>query len=196
MVDQFGKIGCDDYLARIDNFYQFYLKNPASHGFVIILGDNRYLNKKLAYELMWDGAMEQRAYDPSLVTKIRGKESGDLNIQFWFVPTGAPNPQLEPETWNFKLSTNTKPFILHSDMEQICSTPTFGRVYKEYLDANPGAHGNIVIFGNSEKAYKKGLSEAKRTLNNVPANRIKFFFSYIDDSYPYAEYWIVPGKKK
>lgn len=195
LVDQFSKIGCDNYLAHIDNFYQSYLeKDSASHGFVIISGDNRYLNKKLAYELTWDGAMEQRAYNPSRVTKIRGKESGDLDVQFWYIPAGLDIPRFQTTTWNFTFPANTKPFILHSDMEQICSTPTFAKVYKEYLDTNPDAHGNVVIFANSKRAYRKGLNEAKKTLNNIPMSRIRFFLSHIDDSYPYAEYWLVPKK--
>lgn len=195
-VDEFGRISCDDYLARIDNFYVQLNNNPTVQGLMIVSGDPKYFRNKIDYELNFEGAIRGRKFDPDRVTIARGKKSDELKIQFWIVPAGANPPEFERTERDLKLPPGTKPFVLHDDLEQICWTPTFAKVYKEILDANPRSRGNVVVFAASKRAYAKGVREAKANLKGISPSRLRFFRSRTGSTDPYAEYWIVPPRKK
>jgi len=198
LIDEFGNIPCDDYLARVDNFYISLGSDPTAHGYAVISGFP-YLRRRLAYDLWLDGAVWSRRFDPDRITKIRGKEIGDIRMQFWLVPGGAEPPKFDPSAWNFTFAEKSKPFVFHSEMEQICSSPTFTRPYKEYIDANLGSRGHVVIYAASQRSFRKTLQEAKERLKGIPGKRLRYFFVRIDGSpygdNSYADYWLVPKRK-
>jgi|GEM_PF-2037827 len=202
LLDEFDRTPCDAFLARVDNFYLQLNADPASTGYFILSGpDDKHL-KMLEMDMLFDGAIAQRAYDPTLVKKAiaRNLNSDQIHLQFWLVPLGSLPPEIEKVRrieWHYNLTPDMKPFILHTDNEHICSTPTFPRVYEAILMANPRAHGNVVIYGNSRKVLQQGLKDTKEILNAIPKTRIRYFFEKSEESdYPWAEYWIVPPKPK
>lgn len=196
IIDEFGRISCDDFLARIDNFYIALDNNPNSQGYIVIYGDNDYLRTKLVYELWFNGAakfgaVKSENFSDNRITKIRGEEKGNIKIQLWKVPDGAKKPDFNEEKWNFVFPSNTKPFIFYEEFwDQICSSVSFEKIYIEYLNANPEAHGNIVIY---EESYKNFLKTKKETLNllfKIPAKKFRFFFVKSESSN--IEFWLIP----
>ena len=195
LTDDFGKIGCESYLARVQYFYSALQSNPSAVGYLIIQGDSKFLRTKLAYESWWYGALQEFGLDESRVIKIRGAENGDFKIQFWIVPPGAAPPASASEKWNFTFSPNLKPFILHDDMEQICYSPKFVSIYKEFLDAKPGARANVVIRAPSRSKYLAELKKIELKLFGIPHKRIRYYYLRTNSTDTVAQYWLVPQKR-
>ena len=201
LVDEFDKPHCDEFLARVDNFFLQLNAEPTATGYFILSGPENKRLEMLEMDMLFDGAIAQRAYEAALVKKAIAwnLNSNEIHLQFWLVQSGSAPPEVEVVRrieWHYNLSPGMEPFILHTDNEHICSTPTFPKVYQAILLANPKAHGNVVIYGNSRKAQREGLKDAKETLKAIPKARFRYFFVRSADEYPWADYWIVPPKVK
>lgn len=194
LVDEFGNISCDDFLARIDGLFNELQNEPNSQGYVVIYGKKDYLRRKIAYELWTNGAIKFRNFDSSRIIKVRGAETENIKIQFWKVSIGADKPYFNEASWNFVFQPKTKLFIFHDDLEQICSSVSFEKVFAEYLNANPQSRGHIVIYEKSLKQFEKQKRKIQDLLKDIPSNRLRYFFIKRGNSN--TEYWLVPGKRK
>jgi hypothetical protein len=123
----------------------------------------------------------------------------NFRIRLWRVPHGAEKPSFEETKWNFVFPPKSKPFKFYDDAADLICPPTpFEKVYAEYLNANPQARGNIVIYAKSFKKYTKLKKDARNLLKDISANRIRFIHikSSHSDNYANIEYWLVPEKTK
>lgn len=196
LVDEFAHSPCDEFRARVDNFYIQLNKAPSSRGYFVVAGGNAFLDEKLGYELLMDGTIAQRQYDPGRVTKIRSTENGMIRVQMWLVPEGAIKPDLAETQWNLTLPAGTRAFVIHSGLEGICSYPTFPSQMKEYLGANPGMRVHVVVYASNSRTRKRGVRETLHDLEGIPKNRVRYFYSYVEGPDPYEDYWLVPTKKR
>lgn len=195
LFDEFDGRSCDDFSARIDNFYLELNNNLTSQGYVIFYGNNDELEKKLRYEMMFDGTVKFRKYDKTPIIKIRNEETGNAKVQLWIVPAGAEKPAFSETKWDFTLRPDTKPFIVYADYyDSICSSGSYYPIYSEYLLGNPKARGNIVISKKSFRAFLKTKKEVLKQLPDVSEKRLKFF--HVRGEGAGFELWIVPPKKK
>lgn len=197
LIDEFFNVHCDEYLARADNFLISLSNEPNSRGYAVISGSSP-LRRRLAYELWLNDVVTTRKFDLRRIIFVRGSETESAGVRFWLVPTGTEPPKFEERKWNFVFPPKTKPYIFWSEMEQICWSSNFASPYKEYLDANQGSRGHVVIYAGSRRNYRKTLKETQEKLKSIPSKRIRFFYvwdnSMLHDS-SYAEYWLVPRKK-
>lgn len=195
MVDEFDHYQCEEFLARIDNFYIQLNNNRSATGYFVVSGGDEIIRAKTSCEMMLDGAVAARAYDPVRVTKIRSTNNGKLRVRLWLVPAGAETPDFGVSRWNLALPAGAKPFLFHTDMEQICYTPTFPGQMKEYLDANTGMRVHVVVYANSARSRRKDIRESMPRIKDIPKDRLRYFFVKTKTPYPYSDYWLVPAKK-
>ena len=65
LVDEFGTVNCEDFLARSDNFFNQLNAQPNAIGQMAIFGGEQALGDKLRYENWFRGAMHNRNFDPA-----------------------------------------------------------------------------------------------------------------------------------
>ncbi len=195
LFDEMGNPNCETLAARTNGLLTQLNNEPTSQGYAVFYGDNKYLRRKLALELWLNGEIKSMKFDSSQIIKIRGAEIGNTRIQFWIVPAGAEKPSFNEEKWNLVFPAKTKPFIFHDDYsDQICSYVSFEKVFAEYLNANPEAHGHIVIHEKSLKKYEKRKKETQNLLSEISKNQLRYFYVKNDSSN--VEFWLVPRKQK
>jgi hypothetical protein len=194
LIDEFGRITCDDFLARADNFTLALKNNPTAMGYAVIAGVNERPMTKLAYELLLNGAINTYSLDPDRIKLVRAQESGVFKMSLWLVPAGVEKPRFKETGWNLVLPPGTKPFIVHDDMEQICSTKGFEKVIMEFLEANPGARSNILLNERSAAKFEKEKTVILRRFPKEFRGRIRFF--YAKNDLGTREYWLVPRDAK
>jgi hypothetical protein len=202
LVDEFGKIYCEELRVRIDSFYQNGLgSSSSSTGYIVINGNKNNSLEKYLLEVRFKSAVGSQKYDFNRVVFVRGKDNDSTHGQFWLVPEGAEKPDFDEENWDYSLPELNKAVKFHEriweDFDDICpSNRNFSEeLYAKLLLGNPNFRGNIVISGNSSKNIKKELIKVFVNQYKIPANRLKFF--YDKNGYPEnVEYWIVPTKKK
>lgn len=195
LIDEFGSIYCDDFLARVDNFFVELQNEPNSLGYAVISGKNDEILKKVRFEMWLNGAIRFRNFDVNTIKTIRSEDTENFKIQFWKVPVGAEKPSFNESNWDFSLPPKTKSFIFYSNngvFDAICSNFGYEKIYSEFILANPKSRGHIVIYENTVKDFKKVKEEFLKNLPDLPGNRLRFFHVREKDSV--FELWIVPNK--
>jgi hypothetical protein len=202
LIDEFGLIGCEGILSRIDNFMVEIMNEPNSIGYAVIYGKQNKALDSLRYESWINGNVRFRGFDVNRLVTIRGKEQENLEIELWRVPAGVEKPFSTESKWNLDLS-KTKPFVFFGDTyyDGICPGNPLA-TYAELLLANQTARGHIVFQDKTDKNFRNQKKEVLDKLVNyykIPRHRLKLFYD-IDKNYPHefinTQYWLVPRKKK
>ncbi len=195
LVDEFGRQQCDEFLARIDNFFMQLNATPSARGYFVIAGENKFLRQKLDIELMFESAIIGRSWNRNRVTLIRGGETGKFQVKLWLVNDGMVTSPFKTTPWNLRMDRDDEPFMLRSDMEQICSPPPFLSMAKDLLAANPDGFVYVLVHGHSRKERQRELSLSKRELAGVAPVRIRYLLRY-SSGYKYSDYYFAIGKRK
>lgn len=197
--DQFSSLGCDELIARTQNFLYSLGKSAGARGYVVVAGAKDDVRRKVRYELLVKGVAKFMKDDELPVTYIRS-ERANFMIELWIVKPGIEKPVFKEVAWNFVFPPETKPFILDDDGEWICPAIPFESAYLEYLDANPDARGHVVIYEKSLKKFNMRKKETLILLKEISRRRLRFFHIRRDSAHAgygaTIEYWLVPRKKK
>lgn len=198
LFDQFGGVPCDDFLMRIDMFFNELQNDPNSTGYAVI-----YTRENLSKLSIWrlnviGGQIDFRKFDPSRISIVRAKKDTEIQIEFWRVPAGADRPSFGEE-WSNVLPSSAKPFIFTTSFyDHIC--PVIGvREYWAFLEANPDSMGHLAVYQTPKRKAKKEADFWLKILSKdhkIPRNRLKVFYGKADRPTSGTEFWIVPAKRK
>jgi len=203
LIDEFGKVSCEEYWARLDNLFNLLHSEPTLTGYIILYGEKNSSLTNLRYERITDGIVRFGNRERSRLVIIRGAEKENIHIQFWKVPAGAENPPFLAGETDLTVKQN-KPYILrgYSDGYGVCPANTSVKLFADYLSANPKMRAHIVITDKPTKNFidsKKDLLSQLVNDHKISPDRLKFFYVK-DKTYPFefadVEYWLIPRKKK
>ena len=199
LVDEFGKLPCEDAIARQDNLFAELEKAPNSIGYAIIFADSNHLKEGRQTETMFNGQTEFRRFDDSRFKVIRAVGSSGLKVQLWLVPPGAEIPKHSTTEWDFELDPTSKPVKVNaSDYDEgPCPIGSQFKLYSDRLKANPHARGHIVIWARTRALFQREKERIDRDLiakHKIDASRIRYFHLPHGPTYVKWEYWIVPGR--
>lgn len=198
LIDEFGKILCEDAIGRLDSFFANLQNNPDSTGYIIIYADKNSIIEGFDFEHTIKNHIVFRKVDEKQFVIIRGEKRDNIKIEFWKVPAGADKPSYTEEKWTQTINNPDKAFvfgIVHID--DVCFSFN-SKVFAEFLIANPNLRGHIVIYNKSKKEAQKESKEWLEVFTNefkVPRRQLRIYFSKNRD-YPGVELWLVPQKKK
>jgi hypothetical protein len=192
LIDEFGPITCDDFLARIDYFYNELNRHPGSMGYFVISGGTNLLRGKLSIELQFESAVRQRGHDATRSKIVRGSEAGRFNVKIWIVELKAEKPDFGEAKWDLRLPPGSVPFRLRSDMEQICDPSPVGRIAKELLDSNPNGSLFVVVHGATSRERREQLRLSKKLLKLFDPNRVRYFLREHSDA-AFSDYYFAIG---
>jgi hypothetical protein len=194
LVDEFGPIQCDEFLAHVDSLYIQINNNPGSEGYFVTSGGNQFLSKKLYFELLFESGVKQRGYDTTRSTLIRGMETGPFNVKVWLVKAGGKKTDVLETKWDLRISPGDEPFLLRSDMAQICDPPPIGRVAADLLDANADGSIFVVVHGPTTRQRGVELRRARKMLSWFDPARVRYLLRH--SGTPYSDYYFATGKPK
>jgi hypothetical protein len=180
IVDQFSRLNCDDFLARIDNLFVRIKSLPNSMGYAVIYRKKDSLFDGLYPEGFLLDTISHWKLDRTRLTIVRGEERDETEIELWVVPEGAEKPRFREAALDFTISPGRKPFVLRDNVDDgICPVYSLDLGHaSEFLTANPLSGLNVVISSNIKtkefRALKaKLLSNAGS--NNIDPALIRFF---------------------
>jgi len=204
LVDEFGRIFCEDLQIRMQTFYADVKKRPDSVGYIYLYGNKDKPLEKYLFEISFKSVALIYKFDPHRIQFVQGKDKDSTGGQFWIVPSNVDALILDEEKWSYSLPDFNKPKKLYERQESlfadICPmvNSLYEELYSKILLGNPTFRGNIVISANSLKDFQKSKKELiNEFVNNykIPADRLRFFNDkngYQDN----VEFWIVPTKRK
>lgn len=189
LVDEFGKITCEDFLARSDNFVHRLNQNPTVAGFVVLSGDSRDFSQLLQTTL------NVRLGKNIRVTVLK-VENDDFGSKFWLIPAGAEQPSFDGGRMVASYPHSYSSLTLFSkEDEGPCSyntAPAFADVIKSRSDLI----GRVVIHGPAMERFD-AIDWVLRRLtieNGVPRTRFRIF--YKTGKVPYTEFLLAPIQRK
>lgn len=201
IIDEFGKIHCDDFLARMDNLFNDANAEPSSSAYVLIHSNPNNIDNNKNIEMFrgWIfGHVEARNFDNERISVVKTETDNSFKMQFWIVPKGAELP-LKFKEVKPPFSKITKATLYHKDSweNSICGSDRFKR-YAESLKNDVQLQGNIVIYDSTKKSILETQDYLTKSLierYKVTRNRFKFFHRKSREIYD-VEYWLVPKKNR
>jgi hypothetical protein len=203
MTDEFRTRGnnCEEGLARLDAFLVELNNDPGANGVIVIYGDTTASGAARIRELQLRRYASRRKFDPTrlIFTQGAARESG--TTQFWLVPAGAAQPDVEPAT----LIARPRPKLpfMHSasyvDGIPECNAYDYDlEDYARVLNEEPKARARIIISESSRARFNRELKEltAQLTRNGVARHRIVGVYKYVRPNrlLESTELWVIAGR--
>lgn len=197
LLDKFDRVPCSDMRGRVDLFMFELSQDPDVLGFVV-LSDDVAFTKALSRRGLFENHFEARKFDMSRVRFVRKPGLSEFGVEFWKVPRSGDLPFAHNSTWDHVVSKGRAPFVAYTRAfnESECLFPPGAGILREFLIANPGSRGNIVIRCNGKRCLREQkqliLSELAED-DDVRSSRIRFFYVPVRDVFSFKiEYWLLP----
>jgi hypothetical protein len=193
LVDEFGKIHCDDMLARVDNFFiqlHNYKRNATGH--FVIRSSQREIASQVGMEQLLRTAIVQRRYDPSLVTITRSQWAEPLKVEMYLLQHGAPVSELRLRSADLRLPSDAEPFLISTEFYGICDAAPLEPISRDLLESNREGQIYAVINGRTTQERRNKLKEAIVVLSGFPRSRVRYLLRISD--HVSNDYWFVNGR--
>jgi hypothetical protein len=203
LVDEFGKITWEDYVARLDNLTVEMTRKPNHQAYMIFQnGEVKNDRERFRFYQWGEDHLRLRKIDLSRFNFIRAVDGQTQTTQFWIVPPGAEKPIYSEGEWNLELPRGTKPFIwtttewnsglvlpaVHLSLDHFC----------EVLEGNPRSRVNFVIRARKTRQHideETLITKIMLEKCKVDSNRIRFFRLFENRprwDYLQTEVWLLP----
>lgn len=202
LIDEHGRLPCDDLLGRLDLYFQELRRYPGSMGLVVISSTNN--NKHLAVfrQRMIEEHVKAREFTSNEIKYVRAISDNDLRVQLWSVPSGSTEPTVKNVDMPYTLQPGIKPFMLGAEYysgDHICPEVNDLPVFAAFLKSNSGSRGNIVVRARSVAQARRKADRIRREFRehyDISVSRLRFFprkaaFA-ASDFEPLVEYWYLP----
>jgi len=197
MVDQVGRVPCDDLYAKSSALAQETANEKGSRALVTGYPKIEYHRLVVAQFRQILANFEFAGLEDH-VDFVIGKERPDVMYEFWVIPPGTKPPEREGVRWSPAKYDVTRAFLFDT-VDEIGECPTFvPRKFAEVVASVPGSRVNIVIrHGDRNSLPSHGFAED--TVNDlikahVPRSRIRVFYMKGNSALTYAEIWFVPPR--
>lgn len=199
--DEFGKIPCEDLLARADNFAIEMSANPQATAVVVVSSGSK--SAAAVANQVWQyltAQLDRSGIALDRVQFYRDPREKEPTGTLWVVPAGARFPSEEFDAWSDgKVFDFSKPFEYgRADELDICSSfspSPFAKILRE----NPEVVGKVIVRAERRtSALQTGTYWIDVFRNRgIPRSRLRLIIG--KRSAPmmsYTEFWIVPAKKR
>jgi hypothetical protein len=203
LVDEHGRLPCDDFLSRIDTFLADLNKSPQSVGLVVVTSTETKKHWAVLRERMTKAHVIYRAFTSNDIKFLRTTSpEKDLWIQYWRIPPGAYEPTVENIDETYRLPRGIKPFMLGAEypfFEGICPEVEDLPIFAEFLQGDSNSRGNVVVRDVTLRKAKQRADLIRRQLLDrygIQPSRIRFFprraANPANNLEPIVEYWYLP----
>ena len=196
LVDKFNKIGCSDFRGRVDSFMADLADNPTTTGYVVLSGEQTYLDVFVGRRRLVESQFVLRNFDNNRIVFVRRAGLPNFETELWKVEKGGKLPFDYEANWPLALPRKSKPFVLITVGfdESECPPMHESELVARFLKANPHSRTNIVIRCRGRNCFrdvKRVFKEELVTENGVSQSRVKFYYIPIDSEYFTSEFWIL-----
>ena len=196
LVDKFDEIGCSVFRGRVDSFMAELAANPATTGYVVLSGEQNYLDVFVGRRRLVESQFVLRNFDSKRIVFVRRAGLAKFGTELWKVGKGGKLPFDYEADWPLALPRNSKPFVLITAGfdESECPPMHESELVARFLKANPHLRTNIVIRCRSRNRFrdlKEIVIKELVTENGVSQSRLKVYYMPIDSDYFTSEFWIL-----
>ena len=201
LIDEFGQMGCDEMLSRIDNFAVHLQHDPTSTAVITIYPPQIYPHLGGRRLRLISSTLQLRGIEEDRYTFRRNPNSpdGQIRTKLWKLPPGAVIPEDDLSVWNEEPPVTDRAHVFgYVDDIDIC--PSFvPKKFAKLILNNPESKGHVVVITSRDMMWDKyklaetWISELAEK-HGIPRKRLRLFFS--KGSGAGVEFWFVPQKKQ
>src|SRR5689334_12503687 len=92
LIDEFGVLGCEEWLGRLDVYFEELRTDPTSTGWIVISGPSDKKPTLLFRQSFIEQYAKWRGFDISRVHFAKASTDRDFLYQLWRIPPGATSP--------------------------------------------------------------------------------------------------------
>ena len=200
--EDWGKLGCEEIINRIDTFFVELSNHPDSSGLVVLSGPADKKVSSAYREATIEDHTKWRNFDKARYRILKTTSDTDPKVQFWLLPAGAKEPGVANIDMTYALPRTIKPFMAGSVRKygpEICTEPDNAKIFAILLKDNPSARGNIVARAKSLRLARSRATSFVRRFQRqygIDAKRLRTFPALltqprgVDEAV--MEYWYLP----
>ena len=218
LIDEFGKLCSEDFMARADQFYIQLQNDPNAIGYIVFTGDREFEGRNV----YWVSAMtfwypQTMRRDLSRLVLVRGENQDYMKVEFWLVPAGSTPPKPDKEFRPSKITETTlfdrswadfhRYYSKHLEIYSMgffdngCDFPPNVVPFAKTLLSDRSLTGYLVVYTAPNRGAKRGNQVGRFAVNDlvktykVPRNRLKMIYGGKRGE-PEIELWFVPEGEK
>ena len=210
LLDRFGEICSEDFMARYDNLLLEIQSNKDSKAHILFYGNETKEGKNLEFIKMLTGYGRTRLGDLSRIKIVRGGNEEVMLTEFWVVKDAGTLPKVNSdfvspiykETTRFdvawadfhKTFDGKKAFYGDDYWSLGCYIPPNLEKLSSILKSNPTYKLHLIIY-NSKPRYSTAIGKyaVKELVSKYKIPRKRIMASYLGEKKePQIEFWIVP----
>ena len=198
LVDRFRHSNCEEFLARLDQFFNELNQDPSSVGYLLAYGQDRAVARARMQLNSW---IKMRNFDGSRITFVTaGKGGKKADIDLWRVPAGADASKIptRDDITVVPESKPTIPYIFTRDaIDGVGGCSDYDPDgFAAALKKNRSARGNIVIYESSRANFRdvEKMILKRLTGQGVFRKRLRTFYVRIPfgEMREGIELWFLP----
>jgi hypothetical protein len=201
LIDEFGRIECEDLSGRLDTFLSELASQPGATGYVVVSSNAAVEPRTFWYERFIDGYALFRRFDQRRFLLVSSDLPVSTYVQLWLVPAGVQIPVAIDDDARYISKPSVKRLRFYSNFgdEGPCYTGPPFRLLSKYLKANPEMDANIALGAMSLKVFQNSKTAIIRSFRDdysVNTSRLRFFWvrtRYDSDS---SELWLIRRKRR
>ncbi|HQU92178.1 MAG TPA: hypothetical protein PLK77_07765 [Pyrinomonadaceae bacterium] len=194
MVDSFERVPCSHIRGSLDAFLLELSQDTSVEGLVVIGGD---FTSAVVRRALVENHFNERKFPKDRIRFVRNPRLPKYKVEFWKAPVSKVLPAEYELNWSNAVQNVARPFIVYAggNNDSECLYPTGTNVLLDYINANPGSRGNVVIRCNGARCFQE---QRRLVLEELPASnkevkaRIRFFYVPIRSEYFTTEFWLLP----
>jgi hypothetical protein len=176
-IDEFERATNGEVKARMDYFYTELNNNPSAQGYIINYGTAKEIAIR---ERQIRNAIMFRKFDSSRITIVNGGFRGIIKTEFWAVPAGADNPNVESSSKKVDEFGIIPDGYLKASIDSLIIE----------LNNNPNSKGYIVNYGTAKQILAREKQIKQRILFlKTDISRINFIKSVTGTKIK-TEFWL------
>ncbi len=194
LVDEFGKVSCEELLGRTDAFFVELIQHPADTGLVSISSSSKWPDTK---KLRIRTNVYMRQFDKNRLRIVIDSDGVGDATQFWRIPPGAELPKFKEVLAEPR--DVSKPFLFGA-ADDLGTCPSFiPDDFVNLIRDNPGSYGKLVVYGDTWQARESLAGEflSQLTKAGLSNKRVRFYYFHRPKRFfSEVEFWFIPTKKK
>ena len=197
-VDGFSKASYDDFTVQLLNFSKALAVRPGSKGLAVFYPQKGKPADALFFQNDFRLTVAFTRLDESIFKTVLAKPGDSTKVEYWVVPSGAKEPEIEPAKPGEIFEGVSKPFLYNTEFGGEVCPPAHPDQIADIIRTNPNVDLRIVV---REKTERKRNAKMNKWLTefvlrrDIPRSRVRIFLTRnLNEYFPYedVEFWLVP----
>jgi hypothetical protein len=201
-ITELSKASCEGYTFQLQDFATAIANRPGSKGIAVFYPQKYKPAGALFFENSFRATIAFLKLDTSVFKMLLAKPGNSTKVEYWIVPSGAKEPEIEVAKSGEIFENVSKPFLYNTEFGgEVCPAANPDQI-ADIIKWNPNVDLRIAIRGKTEKYRKAKMNKwltAFVRRRNVPKSRIRVLLTRkLRKDYPYedVEFWLVPIHRK